>query len=90
MCLWKMTCKDPKVSLRNEERLDVCFYGLRKKKLYYHFNYIVQASEHCVRNALNIGEMSSKLDIFISIFTVGGFRYVSSKDFSDCFPPKKH
>jgi len=40
-----MNCKDFKVSLRNEERLDVCFYGLREEKPYFRHNYTVQASE---------------------------------------------
>ena len=45
VCLQKMTCKDLKVSLRNDERLDVCFYGPRKEKPHFDPNYTVQASE---------------------------------------------
>jgi len=40
-----MTCKDLKASLRNVERLDMCFYGPREEKPYFHPNYTVQASE---------------------------------------------
>ena len=48
-CLKKISCKDLKVRLKNEERPDVCSYGSREEKPYYRPNYIVQASEHCVR-----------------------------------------
>jgi len=37
--LLKMTCKDLKASLRNKERLDVCFYGSREEKPYFRSNY---------------------------------------------------
>jgi len=40
-----MTYKDLKASLRNVERLEVCFYRSRDEKLYFCPNYIVQASE---------------------------------------------
>jgi len=50
-----------------------------------------------VTNALNISDWSTTLgisisifivlDISISIFTVGGFRDVSSEDIQDCFLP---
>jgi len=40
-----MACKDLKLSLRNEERLDMCFYGLREEKSYFRPNYTVHASE---------------------------------------------
>jgi len=40
-----MICKDLKASLRNEERLDVFFYELRKEKPYFCPNYTLQASE---------------------------------------------
>ena len=40
-----MTCKDPKASLGNEERLDVYFYGPREEKPYFSPNYTVQASK---------------------------------------------
>ena len=43
-----------------------------------------------VSNALNISDLSATLgiSISISIFTVGGFRGVSSEDFQDYFPPR--
>jgi len=40
-----MTSKDLKVSLRNEERLDMYFYGSREEKPYFRPNYTVQASK---------------------------------------------
>ena len=40
-----MTCKDLKVSLKNEERLDMCFYGPREEKPYLRPSCTVQASE---------------------------------------------
>ena len=40
-----MTCKDLKVSLRNEERLDVCFYELGEEKPNFCPNFTVQVSE---------------------------------------------
>ena len=39
--LWNMTCKDLKVSLRNEERKEVCFYGQMEEKSYFCRNYTV-------------------------------------------------
>jgi len=40
-----MTYKDLKASLRNEERLEVGFYGPREENPYFHTNYTVRASE---------------------------------------------
>jgi len=40
-----MAYKDHKVRLRNEERLDVCFYGPREEKPYFHPDYTVQANK---------------------------------------------
>ena len=69
-----MTCKDLKVALRNEVRVDVFFYGSREGKPYFPPNYTVQAS-YCV------SVMSTALSISISIFTVGGFRDVPFEDY---------
>ena len=38
------------------------------------------------KDLMNISDLSTTLGISISIFTVGGFRDVSSKDFQDRFP----
>ena len=79
-----MTCKDLKASLRNVERLDVCFYGPREEKSYFRPNYTAQAS-YCVSNALNISDMPTTLVIYISIITPCEFGDVSSEDFQNYF-----
>ena len=77
-----MTYKDLKVSLRNEERLDVYFYGPREEKSYFCPNYTVKQVSYCV------SVMSTTLNIAISIFTIGGFRDGPSEDYRDCFSPR--
>ena len=48
----------------------------------------MQASEHCVRNAMNIGDMPSTLGICIPIIVVCEVRDVSYEDFKDYLSPE--
>ena len=48
----------------------------------------MQASEHCVRNTMNIGDMPSTLGIYKPIIVVCEFRDVSYEDFQDSFPQR--
>ena len=80
-----MIGKDFKVSLGDEDWLNVCFYGPREEKPYLPPNYIAKQMNYHVSNALNIRDFSTTLGISISIFTIGGFRDGSSEDYEDCF-----
>jgi len=82
-----MTCKDLKVSLRNEERLDVCFYGPREEKPYSTVITLCKQVNYHISNTLNISDMPIILSIYISIITVYKFTDVSCEDFQDCFSP---
>jgi len=52
-----MTYKDLKVSLRNEERRDVCFYGPSEEKPHFCPITLCKQVSYRVNNALNISDM---------------------------------
>jgi len=81
-----MTSQDLKVSLRNEERLDVCFYGPREENPISALITLWNQVSYRVSDALNISDMPTTLGIYISIIIVCEFRDVSFEDFQDCSP----
>jgi len=77
-----MTCKDPKASLGNEERLDVYFYGPREE------NPIYVRTTRCKQVSYCVSVMSTIVSISISIFTIDGLREIPYVDYQDCFSPR--